>query len=74
MPVTVALQSSVEAYLFLFGAPSVCYAGLALAKMRFERFDDEISLSSPFMVRYHPAWRRVRSTGHVVVVRYCAFT
>ena len=46
-----ALQDNVEAFVFLMCCPSVAMAGSFIAKARFEAFDKNQDMSSPFMVR-----------------------
>lgn len=43
-------QDELEGFMFLSALPSVVYAGYALAKSRIKSFDDDVMLSSVFMV------------------------
>jgi hypothetical protein len=59
------VQSSVEAYLFLLGAPFVAFGGVVMCKWRFEQFDgDKIALTSPFMVHQTACCKSVVCTVH----------
>ena len=41
-----------EAYLFMLGAPFVAFVGYTAALTRFEGFDKNVALNSPFMVQW----------------------
>lgn len=65
-----ALQDNVEAFVFLMCGPSVAMAGSFIAKARFEAFDRNQDMSSPFMVRTSTqcCWGSTHSVAHCIVI------
>ena len=45
-----ALQSNVEAFVFILGFPSVAYSASSLALARFAKIGSEVELADPFAV------------------------
>ncbi len=45
------MQSNVEGFLFLLGAPSAMFVGYGVSRMMCERVEFEHNITSPFRVR-----------------------